>query len=316
MENRSYALVTGVFLLCFLALGWWMARAWLNQSRDAQVEYRIVSHYPVSGLNLQAPVKYRGVPIGKVSAIRFDARDPSVILVDIAVDQSAPIGPRTVAQLGFLGVTGLSYIELADLDAGAATPAREANRIPMQESLLSQAGNAGQSLMLRLDRLAEKMTQTLEQLDTPQNRQRLDHTLRNLETGSVELLALQAELKPALKALPPLADSAQNTLQHIDTLSRDLGNLGQQVGARLDRVDQVAQSVADLSHRGQQVSQRIDEETLPALQHLLSALSGNSQQFAHLVSQIRNEPRSLIFGKSTIAPGPGEPGFMASTGAP
>lgn len=305
MENRSYALATGVFILALLALGWWLLQIWPQQGRAASVTYQIISHYPVSGLNLQAPVKYRGVPIGKVDNIRFDPRDHSVIIIDIGVDAAAPVGPRTVAQLGFLGVTGLSYIELTDLETDMP---RAPHSIPMQESLLSQAGNAGQSLMLRLDRLAEKMTQVLERMDTPQNRQHLDRTLSNLESASAELLTLQAALKPTLKRLPQLADNASATLTHIDTLSQDLGGLSQQASASLGRLDQASQSFVELGQRGQQLSQHIDQQALPALQNLLVALSDNSQQFGQVLKQVQNDPRSLVFGKIT-APGPGEAGF-------
>ena len=51
MENRAYALLTGVFLIGIVAaiIVW---AQWLGGDRHERVPYRVVATQPVSGLNL------------------------------------------------------------------------------------------------------------------------------------------------------------------------------------------------------------------------------------------------------------------------
>ena len=89
MENRAYALAAGLFTL-LLGIGVVAAALWFSGDTVENQEYLLVSRYPVSGLNAQAPVRYRGVTVGKVVDIRFDPLEPRTILVrDHGADRNA-----------------------------------------------------------------------------------------------------------------------------------------------------------------------------------------------------------------------------------
>ena len=45
----------------------------------------------VAGLEPSSPVKYNGVPVGSVTAIRFDPMDLTIILVDFKVRPEVPM---------------------------------------------------------------------------------------------------------------------------------------------------------------------------------------------------------------------------------
>ena len=113
MESRAYALITGLFVLgiagCIVVWAQWLAKTPL-----ARTNYRVVSTVPVSGLNPEAQVRYRGISVGRVSSIGLDQKDPRRILVAIEVDNSIPITKSSYAQLGMEGITGIAYVHILD----------------------------------------------------------------------------------------------------------------------------------------------------------------------------------------------------------
>ena len=60
MENRAHALIAGIFLL-LLGAALAGAAVWFQGDTVERVNYTVVSRTGVSGLNLKAPVKLRGV---------------------------------------------------------------------------------------------------------------------------------------------------------------------------------------------------------------------------------------------------------------
>src|SRR6185295_7414285 len=113
MENRAYAFAVGLFTL-LLGAGVVFAAMWLSGKTEVRASYMLETHFPVTGLNVQAPVRFRGVEVGKVEKIEFEPKDARVILVRVAVSAETPITKGTYAQLGSQGVTGLAYVILDD----------------------------------------------------------------------------------------------------------------------------------------------------------------------------------------------------------
>src|SRR5690349_6565908 len=99
MENRAYALITGLFLIGILA-AIVIAAQWLGGDHTERVPYRVVSTQPVTGLNPQAQVRYRGIGVGRVTSINLDPKNPKRILIDTEIDASVPVTKSTYAQLG------------------------------------------------------------------------------------------------------------------------------------------------------------------------------------------------------------------------
>ena len=103
MENKSHALAAGLFVVLLTAmvigLSLWMGRDNTNYQR-----FELATKDSVSGLQLQAAVRYKGVPVGRVTSIEFDPAKDGKVLIIIAVNAEAPITATTYAMLGFQGV--------------------------------------------------------------------------------------------------------------------------------------------------------------------------------------------------------------------
>ena len=145
MENRSHALIAGLFslLLGFSAVA---ALWWFGGKHEAVNEYLVINTRNATGLNLQAQVRYRGIRVGKVEAINLDPTDPRTTLIRISVKKTIPITRGTTAKLGYQGLTGLAHVLLEDTGKDATlleTGGSELARIPMQDSMLQELSDVG-----------------------------------------------------------------------------------------------------------------------------------------------------------------------------
>lgn len=318
MENRAYAFVAGFFALLMgaaLALGFW----WLSGSHRPESEYDILSHYPISGLNPQAAVRYRGVDVGRVREITFDQSDLRAILIHIRIDRSIPITRGSYAKLVSQGLTGLSYIELDDTDTDK-TPIGN-GRIPLRESDMRQLMNSGKDILDRSAQLLERTDQLMKTLNTlldEQNTQKINRLITNIEQSSAELA--------------PLLKSSRNTTEKVNALLA--GIHPQELSDALTSIKQASLSIKETSDSARPalskiqhsldeferigrhieqsstaLSETLDQETLPRVHELADQLHRDAQSLNRLVDTLEQHPQSLIYGKPQPQPGPGEKGF-------
>jgi len=73
MENKAHALAAGLFVVALTAL-LLLVGAWLTRDSGERHPYEISTREAVTGLQEQAPVRYRGVDVGKVTRVGFDPR--------------------------------------------------------------------------------------------------------------------------------------------------------------------------------------------------------------------------------------------------
>lgn len=112
MESRANYIVVGLFvigLIAALVLGiYWLT----SEHNKVYRTYEIYMNEPVSGLSVQAPVKFNGVDVGYVSAIQLNPVNPQQVDLLIQVEKSAPVNQSTIATLMIQGITGITYIGL------------------------------------------------------------------------------------------------------------------------------------------------------------------------------------------------------------
>jgi phospholipid/cholesterol/gamma-HCH transport system substrate-binding protein len=119
MENRSHALAAGIFTILLGICAASPSGGWGRATIDHQL--RPGNARNVTGLNVQAQVRYRGIRAGKVTAIEPTKPIPRVILVRINIDSRFKLTKGSTAQLGYQGVTGLAYVQIED-DGSSAEP--------------------------------------------------------------------------------------------------------------------------------------------------------------------------------------------------
>jgi len=105
MENRSHALMAGLFTLLLILAGVFTVY-WLSRDGTNLVPYDLVTVDSVQGLTVQADVRYRGLPVGKVESISFDTEESGPMLVRIGVREGTPMTDTLKATVEMKGITG------------------------------------------------------------------------------------------------------------------------------------------------------------------------------------------------------------------
>lgn len=313
MENKAYALAAGLFTL-LLGASVIVAAMWFSGRTEAQDTYFLESRFPVTGLNLQAPVRLRGVDVGKVESIQFDPEDPRLILVGIAVNRATPITRGTIGQLGSQGVTGLSYVMLDDDGSKPEPlpPSRDRTaRIPVRSSFIDELSGSGKDLIAEFGQVARRLNVLLDE----KNQGQLMRTLAGVETVAGRVVALARDIQPVAGSVAALTADARQVLQRADTLVANLNSLTQQLAQRVDTLERVAKSAEQIGGSAQSVSSVALAESLPRINQLLEELARNSRNLDRLLTEVNDQPASLLFGRPLAAPGPGEPGFNPQRGS-
>lgn len=320
MENKAHALAAGVFVLLVSALLVAMAM-WLTRDVTNTTAYELTTADGVNGLQVQAAVRYKGVAIGKVTDIRFDPQQRSNVLVRIAVSPQAPITASTFATLAFQGVTGLSFIQLDDTGGSTEPPPPGPDGVPriaLRPNPLGQISDQASVLIGKVDQAVERINQVL----APDNQAKLTQALAEVgaAAASADRLArtadqtLRTQLDPARADLPGLIRQASSTLKATEGVATD----ARRTLATLDAVaGDARQGLARLSGPGG-VLERVDEgastvtrTTLPQLQNLTEDASRTIRRLDRIANTLGENPQALLYGSGAIAPGPGEPGFVA-----
>jgi len=312
MENRAYAFAVGLFTL-LLGAGVVVAAMWLSGETEKRVGYTLESRYPVTGLNVQAPVRYRGVDVGKVETIQFSPDDPRAILVRVGVRSGTPLTRGTYAQLGSQGVTGLAYVILDDDGKKPEAIAADDPKvhIPVRPSFIDEISGAGKDLVTDVRQVAVRVNSLLSE----GNQAQLLRTLASLEGATNQVSALALKVEPALRNIAPLSDDARKTLARADQLMVNLNKLTLELTQRVDTLERVAKGAEDVGGAAQSVSGAAVGDTLPRIHILLEELVRTSRSLERLLADLDEEPSTIVFGRPAASPGPGERGFNARRGA-
>lgn len=307
MENRSHALAAGIFTILFgiaAAVGIW----WLGQSEASTTTYLLETRGNVSGLNVEAQVRYRGIRAGKVESIDTDDADPRIILVRISVDDRFKLTKGSTAELGYQGVTGLAYVQIEDKGTSAEPLVGkdgEPARIALKMSLIDMLGERAGDIVTQISGISLRLSKLLDE----KNVQNLSRTLDNLATASEGLRELPAVLAAAREALSEgNLRSLKHILAHVEKtagesapLAAEMRDLVKTMTALSQRIDHLAAGAGD----------ELATVTLPQANALMRELSVSSRQLSRVLDGLENNPQMLLFGRGTASPGPGEAGFSA-----
>jgi len=303
MENRSHALMAGLFTLLLLAAVVGVA-IWLGRDRSAVVTYEIVSSTAVSGLSAQSAVRYQGVPVGRVQSLSLNPDRPGQVRIRIGVAPATPITESTWAELGVQGFTGFANIELRDDGSSAsrlATTPEHPAAIPLRAGLFDRIEQRGTAVLGNIDQATQQLTRLLSN----ENVQALTAVLQNAADVS-------AQLREAGRNLVPLARRLDETLARMGEAARETSGLAHDARAALARLESPEGPLAAASQSLRQITSaaaRLDQETLPALKGMATGVNAAARNASSTLRRVGDTPQSLLFGPPPAMPGPGENGF-------
>ncbi|MBI3803444.1 MAG: MCE family protein [Nitrospirae bacterium] len=295
MEQKVNYTRVGLFVLLFGAalVG---VLLWLGK-REYRKEYRHYYVYvqeSVTGLSVDASVKYHGVDVGYLREMVVDPNRPEQVRLTLSVAPETPVKIDTEAVLEFQGLTGVALINLTN-GSRESPPltARPGERYPVIQNTPS---------------LYALLSRALTDPSLP----RLIHHLDDLTVNTQTLV--NDENRAAVRQL--LTETAKIT----QTVDRMTERVGEQLPILLTRLQESSQALQEMSNRAVQTSAMVERlidhnrasldvftgQTLTESGLLVSELRQLTATTKRLASKLEREPNALIFGKGPLPRGPGE----------
>jgi phospholipid/cholesterol/gamma-HCH transport system substrate-binding protein len=308
METRVNLVAVGLFVIVFTVAAI-ASVLYLSSGRYYRKAYDTYQAYmteSVSGLNVNAPVRYRGVEVGRVRAIELAPDNVELVQLTLDIERGTPVKVDTVAILEQQGITGIAYV---DLTAGRRTSpplqAKPGESYPVIRSGTSLIGKLETSIPLLLAGLT-RVTDNVNSALDEDNRRALKRTLADLERLSRVLstrsAAIDAGLADAAKAtrgfarfadqLPQLVRRVERSADAFDRMTGQVGTAGAGATRAID------DARADL--------RQFADETLPDLRELVVELRELTAAMHRVVERVEQNPNALILGPPPAKRGPGE----------
>lgn len=306
MENKAHALIAGAFVVLVTALLALLA-VWLTRDNTPRDLYEMSTGETVTGLQPQAVVRYRGVLVGKVERIGFDAKVKGNVLIRISVDHAAPVTKSTFATVASQGVTGLGFIQLDDDGESKerlVSTDGDPPRIPLRPGSLDKLLKQSDAIFSQ----AEQATARLNQLLSDENQKAVTTAVKELAEAAGSIRRVAKGLEPTVAALPALSRDSSATMKALKTASDEVGSAARRLNEKGGPLDKLGEGGTALAAGIETFS----AATLPKLGEVADETARTMRQLRRTVSGVDDNPQSLIFGNGKPIPGPGEPGFKAS----
>lgn len=305
MATKSQKVKLGIFVTAFFLLfgGTLVVFAGMKIWEDKD-QYQINFTDSVSGLELGAPVKLRGVRVGTVTDIEVDPEQIERVEVQIELKPKTPIKVDSRATLQFQGITGLKFIEISD-GTGDAEPLPEGSVIPEGETALSRITGRAEDITFKI----EQVMNNLLDITRKENRQRVDSilaetddALKNFNELSQTIISLsdsvlqlidenRTGIKQTLTSIEGTSRRAESTMASVEGLVGDV---------RVTIKDmQLQQTMANLNETNTMVQERLLNVdfagTLQRVTVTLSALQMALEQLTQVVGQNQDQIRATMY---------------------
>ena len=323
MENKAHAMAAGAFVLVVSALLAVLA-VWLMRDNTKRDMYEMSTSEIISGLQPQAAVNFRGVPVGKVEFIGFDHKIRGNVLVRVSIDREAPVTQSVFATVASQGVTGLGFIQLDD--TGTSTVRLSPNdadppRIPLQTGGLDKLLKQSEAIFKQVEQASLQVNKLL----SDDNQKKLVLAVGNMgdAASSVGKLStnmgnlLDAQLGPDKVNIPKLVKTMDGALASLQSTSLQVNATVAEIGVTAKRLNEKGGPLDKLSDGGTALAAGVETfsaATLPKLGEVADETARAMRQLRRTVNAVDDNPQSLIFGNGAPTPGPGEPGFSTNGG--
>ncbi len=305
MNNKVNYTFIGVLVLVGLAMivvfSYWL----LQPSEEQKIKkYYVYFKESVLGLNLEAPVKYRGVNVGKVTDIKISPDNTEEIQVVVSILESTPIKTTTLAQLTSQGITGLSYINLSMGDNDSKLLEKErGQKYPVIKTVPSFFEKIEQSFgdllsdenQKQIGIILNRTAKFMDKLDRLVN----DKTINSFHSSVENLDSVSNKLN---MMMPQIEKFVVNSVEWENKISANFQAIMESYMGIRDSMDHFKASLA----RGDFNIKDITSEIIPTLNSTISEVQHLVIRLDALVEQYEKSPGDILYKTQEIKKGPGE----------
>jgi ABC-type transporter Mla subunit MlaD len=288
----------GAFVLgCFSILAFTLIYLINAQFSGHTIPYRTYLRY-AGGLEPGASVLFGGINVGKVTAVRPAASDPSKIEILLDVKQNTPVNEKSVAKLGLVSVMSGAALSIT-------TGGNDARRLPPGSTISSREAAS-------LDEIAGKMAVVADNANDliTQARGELEgisgdaHSLLvnlNTVTGKPNQQKIRVLLDNVNEMLMTERPKIDRLTDHLNTLSQHADDTIQNVnGAVSDVREPLRKDLADLQSTLLQAKQLLSDMQVMVrandykIDDTIENLRTATQNLDELTDSVKQRPWSLI----------------------
>lgn len=317
MATQKAKFAVGLFVATGLALAI-LVTIWLGMSRFLQKGQYCVTYFDesVQGLDVDSPVKYRGVFIGRVDSISV-APDSKLIKVVLKIESGQKLDPNLVAQLRSVGITGSMFVELDQKKAGEpdqSPPLNFPSEYPIIASKPSEISGLisginqvlSQIKALDLKEISDTIKSTLNNINQSVDDADIRRISQTIEISFEKLQKILADQRwnqilasaqTAGQSLNTLLDKADQTLFRVEAI---VSGKEQTITSALDDFSQAMKNANVFLSRGSALVGDADASLSLLMHHLLIAaqnLEKASDNLNQLMEVLAEQPSQLFFGE-------------------
>lgn len=307
METRANHVLIGLFTLTVLVLlvgfSLWAAKFASDSSWN---QYDVVFSEAVTGLGIGGAVQFNGISVGEVRELRIDPKDPTKVLVRIRIKADTPIKVDTEAKLAFVGLTGITQIQLRSLNAGSKplvpTEGNPFPRIVAKESALSKLFNSTDDISTTATNVMLRLNETF----SDKNIKHISQTLENLDKLSTTLASERRDIALIIRDARAAVAKLDSTLKSTDSIARklDQGVVDQLPGliAKLDKTlvqyEALGRNANRLIDDNEDAINNFSQQGLAQVGPAIAELRTLLKQLRQIAAELEQRPNALITGKS------------------
>ncbi|MCF8034002.1 MAG: MlaD family protein [Desulfarculaceae bacterium] len=305
MATHASNFKVGMFVIVGLALGVG-AIAWLGASQYLKGADKYVSFFneSVQGLQVDSTVRYRGVDVGRIKAIRV-APDSRLIEVVMEIQFEGDLSRELVAQLSSAGITGITFIELDRRKPGEKDQSpkidfvAEYPIIPSRPSELQRIVSTLDEVMQQIKTIdfkgiGKSLQQTMTSIQSLFGDRRLQVAMDRLADASVKLDQLVSRVDRAVdqESLDTMVTDSKAVLAGARNAVGSAKKLLDQMTTEIERMDLGAtgQRAGRLVEALQERSYQLSVEAQITMQNLRAA----SQSLKELLERLKQDPSAII----------------------
>lgn len=315
MENRSHALLAGLFVVVLLVAAA-MAAVWLGRKDVKYETYELISTLPVAGLSIQSQVRYQGLAVGQVQGLSIDRNQPGVIIVRIGVYPDTPVTLGTWGEIATQGVTGISNIDLRDDGSNpvrVTTNEQDPYEIPIKPGFFQKLQKSGVGMLED----GEAVLDDLREFLSADNAKSFESLLANADKLADNLNQSVQALKPVIASLPKVVGQLESTLAQFNKFGSNVTALTRSAQQTIDYLNSPAgplQLATKSLDQLQRSAAQLQSSTLPEVNRMIDSIAEAASSFKEAARDFERTPQSILFGPAPTKPGPGEPGFSGFQG--
>jgi phospholipid/cholesterol/gamma-HCH transport system substrate-binding protein len=269
---------------------------------DAQLSGHVVPYHTylqyAGGLESGAAVLFGGINVGRVTAVRPAASDPTKIEIQLAVKENTPLNEKSVAKLGFISVMSGAALSVTTgsndarrLPAGSEIPSQEAASLDaITDKMAGVADNAnGLITQVRgelggISGSARTLLANLNTVAGKANQQKIQAALDNVNTM---LATERPKIDRLTDQLNALSQHADETIQNVNGTVRDVRQPIREDLAQLQStLLQTKQLLAEMQVLVRANDYKIDD----TIENLRMA----TENLGQLTESVKQQPWSLI----------------------